>query len=334
MASHLINSDKLDIKSLHRSFILIEGRMKNILKENDELKKEIKCLVDDKKKLLTKYHQKLIENNILHKKVQILINDKSKFIFNSIMSEPTKINDKYINIGSRKNDKTQNAERNVEKSDVSYNHKRKRRDPVDSHIGNNSNIQSKSMIPISQYRSKYDKVWVCYYCMPPKLLSKNEFLNHANFYLHLDSCIAYSSVNEANTAIIEYQNCNDRFASNEDVSDTNTSAYHGKITNDSTKRVITCFNDDASIKKETIDLEYCWNTSLDNEIISGSVENQKPSIEKKPHKEKKPFQTISETKSKLKVIKCTTCFEEFPTRERKLLHTCNSISDKYYVSKE
>jgi len=312
--------------------------MKNILKENDELKKEIKFLVDDRKKLRTKYHQKLIENYQLNKKVNILINDKSKFFNNPIMSEPTKINAKYsaINIESHKNDETQHAERKVEKSDVSYNHKRIRLDPVYDHIGDNSNNQSKShsMIPISQYRSKYEKVWVCYYCKPPKLLSKNEFLNHANFYLHLDSCIAYSSVNEANTAITEYQNCNDTSASIEDVSDTNTGAYHAKITNDSTKRLVTCFNDDVSIKKETIDLEYCWNTSLDNEIIHGSVENQKPSREKKPPQEKKTYQTISKTKSKLKVIKCTTCFEEFPTRERKLLHTCNSISDKYYVSKE
>merc|ERR1719350_475411 len=92
---------------------------------------------------------------------------------------------------------TKHASKQVPESVRDHSESKKRKRGV---VDISNKIQT-SEIELSSNSSKrcsiHEKIWVCFGCMPPKLLSEDKFLDHSNYYLHLNSCIAYNSVNEA-----------------------------------------------------------------------------------------------------------------------------------------
>lgn len=330
-----MNLEESDIKSLHKSFILIESRMKVIMKENEELKEQVKSLSNNNRELANMYTQKVIDNEKLHAEVKCLTNEKRKLI-DLNMLEPTEIED---NISYLK----KFSGKRIKQLKSSYPKSKKKKNGItdacnikhasDNHLASNLSRGGSKKCPIKE------KVWVCFGCTPPKLLSEDKFLNHANFYLHLNSCIAYTSVDEASTAMLEYQSSNKEINSQTSFMsidpDVQQVDHINTVTNDGSN----CLNDDFIIKSEIIDLGYCWNSAFDKEIEKHSavdvIPDEKVLKEVITKSETQP-KIIKITKSEIKprIIKCSKCLVEFPTRERKLLHTCNSISDRYYVSKE
>lgn len=161
----------------------------------------------------------------------------------------------------------------------------------------------------SNFNGKYEsveKIWVCFECIPPKMLSEEKFMKHADFYLHLDNCVLYDDIIKADAAITKYENIGEL-----DIT----------ITNNQIRNMNIDVND---IKKEVVDLTYSWNDAL-SEFCKYSLP-KKLDEEDITHRRKI-------IKSDIKVIQCSKCLKEFPTKEGKNLHTCDSISDKHYVSK-
>merc|ERR1719510_2619860 len=171
--------------------------------------------------------------------------------------------------------------------------------------------KEESNLPTSQHQRaeiSVEKVWVCYQCIPPIMLTEQKFKQHANFFLHLDNCVLYDDVIKADTAITNYETI-----SESDMAINNTKdVKDGKDLNMK------------SIKKENVGPLGSFRATVKPKILKRITTNLK--ITKS--------NLVEATSHKSKVIKCSTCFEEFPTRERKLLHTCDSISDQHYVSKE
>lgn len=274
----------LNCKTIHTFLTIFESKIKATMNENESLKKENRSLVTQIKKLDIDP-----EHKIKVKNVQKIREDKCK-----------------------KWPKIKKAKQVQHKSKVSHGTKRKQALNTSQPEQELKLIKlcrkEESNLSTSQFQMaerSVEKVWVCYQCIPPIMLTEQKFKQHANFFLHLDNCVLYDDVIKADAAITNY----------ETISESDMAINNTKDVKDLNMK---------SIKKENLGPPDSFDATVKPKILKRITTHLKIT-------KSNLVETISH---KSKVIKCTTCFEEFPTRERKFLHTCDSISDQHYVSKE
>lgn len=334
--------------SLDKSLTIIESKMKMAMHENDILKKEIRSIAKNHEELASALHkrnnefkslQQCLEKEILKSK-KLLCLDRLQKSRKTITSnhgvQHKKRLEKFRKMDTKsykKDKKNKYGQKKASKDIVGYTHQKLvAKKKILNKLPEGNKLASKTKFNSDNYDS-FEKIWVCFDCIPPKMLSEEKFVQHAESYLHLENCIPYKNVVDADSAIAEYENISE---SEETITyikrsrikklDESIIAFgNNEITNTSNTDESTNTTNNFRIKNEFLDMTYCWNLTLDEEVNS--------CILPKKLEQNNSSKVFHELKDKLN-IKCSTCKEEFPTKERKNLHTCNSISDQIYVSKE